>query len=377
MQLVGRIERVPGRAPAVARITTDPELPIPLRGDELLLLRDDRAYASEGFEAVLRVGDGLRAGEIAIPISLQYLQDGDIVRLNLEGGEIRVLYRRASNHNVLFFTERCNSRCLMCSQPPREIDDGYLIDEILEAIPLMDPATRELCITGGEPMLLGPRLLEVLRCVQRFLPETSLHMLSNGRLFAYLANAQAVASVGLEDFMVGIPLYADVANRHDFVVQAKGAFDQTIRGLMNLARVGVRTEIRFVIHQQTVGRMVETARFIARNLPFVSQVAFMGLEMMGFTKGNLEALWVDPHKYGETLAEAVEELSFAHIRTSIYNLPLCLVPERVWKQTRQSISDWKNIYLPVCEPCVRKDSCAGFFASAPLRYSAHLRPFTL
>jgi His-Xaa-Ser system radical SAM maturase HxsC len=375
MELRGRIPKSEGREPFVARITTDRDLPFPLRQNEALLIVDDHPYSPEGFRAVLRIGDAGGPGEIVLPAPLRYLGDGDILRINEDGGEVRVLYRSTSPHNVLFFTERCNSRCLMCSQPPRDIDDGYLIDEMLESIPLMDLGTPELCITGGEPTLLGPRLLEVLRCVRDFLPETALHMLSNGRLFAYPANARAVAEVGMRDLMIGIPLYADVACRHDFVVQAKGAFDQTIRGLMNLARFGVRTEIRFVIHRQTVGRMVETARFITRNLPFVSQVAFMGLEMTGFTKSNLEALWIDPYEYQDQLANAVEEIAGARIRASIYNLPLCLLPERVWRFARQSISDWKNIYLPECEPCSLKQSCAGFFASAPLRYSAHLKPF--
>src|SRR3546814_7543076 len=29
--------------------------------------------------------------------------------------------------------------CLMCSQPPRDVEDSYLIDEIMKAIPLVDP----------------------------------------------------------------------------------------------------------------------------------------------------------------------------------------------------------------------------------------------
>lgn len=28
-----------------------------------------------------------------------------------------------SNSNVLFVTEQCNNRCIMCCQPPKEIDD--------------------------------------------------------------------------------------------------------------------------------------------------------------------------------------------------------------------------------------------------------------
>jgi hypothetical protein len=88
---------------------------------------------------------------------------------------------------------------------------------------------------------------------------------------------------------------------------------------MNLARAGQRIEIRFVIHRQTFSRLAHTTQFIARNLPFVDQVALMGLEMTGFTKANLEALWIDPIEYQTELREAVEEFRRARIPVMIYN----------------------------------------------------------
>ena len=374
MQLGASIlKREDGRS-YLGRISEDVHLPLPLRENEILLLRDQMICKEEGFRGIFRIGKAQARDEIEIPPALAYLAEGDIVRVNEGAGELRVLYRRSSKHNVLFFTERCNSRCLMCSQPPRQVEDGYLIDDILESLGMMCSSTPVLCITGGEPTLLGHRLIEVMEAVRHFLPDTALHMLSNGRSFAYAANAKAVASVGLRDFMIGIPLYSDTAATHDFVVQAKGAFDQTIRGLINLARFKVPVEIRFVIHKQTVGRMVETARFIARNLPFVSQVALMGLEMTGYTRSNLEALWVDPWSYRNELQKAIEELELAGIRAMIYNLPLCLVPQELWRIAQQSISDWKNVLMPSCEPCRAKHLCAGFFASATLKYSEHISP---
>jgi His-Xaa-Ser system radical SAM maturase HxsC len=360
MDLHARIPQTTGTATFIARLTED----VPHDHDALII---------RGNSTLLRVGTA-PSRDIQLPETLSYLRAGDIVRVNEGAGHIRVVYRRNSPHNVLFFTERCNSRCLMCSQPPREIEDGYLIDEILEAIPLMSQETPELCITGGEPTLLGDRLLEVIEATKRHLHNTSLHMLSNGRLFRYTHLARRIAEIGHPNFMIGIPLYSDIASKHDFVVQAKGAFDETVRGIMNLARVGQRIEIRFVIHRQTFSRLAHTARFIGRNLPFVDQVALMGLEMTGFTKANLEALWIDPIEYQTELREAVEEFRRARIPVMIYNHQLCLLDKDLWPIARKSISDWKNVYMPECIPCRIKDQCGGFFASAHLRYSKHITP---
>ena len=180
MQLSGSIPKSVGDEPFITRIADSGS---PRGAREAILARGDEVISADGFRCVLRIGNATD-DEIPVPNGLEYLSVGDIVRINRHAGEIRVLYRRSSAHNVLFFTERCNSRCLMCSQPPRAVDDGYLVEEILETIPLMSPETKELCITGGEPTLLGNRFLDVIEATKRWLPKTSLHVLSNGRLFS-------------------------------------------------------------------------------------------------------------------------------------------------------------------------------------------------
>jgi His-Xaa-Ser system radical SAM maturase HxsC len=172
--------------------------------------------------------------------------------------------------------------------------------------------------------------------------------------------------------MFGIPLYSDIAARHDFVVQAAGAYDQTIRGIVNLLRCGARVEIRVVLHAETIERLPALARFIVRNLPNVHHVALMGLEMMGYVKMNLTALWIDPADYQRELSCAVRELDRARIPTSIYNHQLCVLDRGLWPFARQSISDWKNEYLEICDYCSVRDRCGGFFSSASLKRSAHI-----
>jgi His-Xaa-Ser system radical SAM maturase HxsC len=312
--------------------------------------------------------------EVILPDDLKYLSEGDMVRLNPRSNEVRTLYRRNSRHNVLFFTERCNSRCLMCSQPPRDIDDDYQVEDILRMIPQMAKDTPELGITGGEPTLLHKKLIEILASTKQHLPATALHMLSNGRLLSYLKLAKRIADVGHSNLMLGIPIYADIANVHDFVVQAKGAFNETLLGILNLGRVGVRVEIRMVIHRETYSRLPQFARFVARNLPFVDQVVMMGLEPTGYARSNFGALWIDPADYQSQLEEAVGLLDSAGINVFVYNHQLCVLRPNLHRFARKSISDWKNIYLPECQPCTKKTECGGFFTSAELRHSSNIRP---
>lgn len=364
----------------IIRISTDLHRPAPLRAREGFLVRGGDVPAGFRWYMLLpgaSVPEHL-AGQpqVLLPEAFEYLGDGDVVRLSPESKSIRTLYRRSSQHNSFLLTERCNNYCLMCSQPPRNVDDGWIVDDILEALTLIDTNTAEIGFTGGEPTLLGDRFLELVRASKAYLPRTALHVLTNGRNFADEKFAEALARIGHHDLMLGIPVYSDIAHLHDYVVQADGAFDETIRGIINLKRHGVRVEVRVVLHKQTIGRLPALATFLTRNLLFVDHVALMGLEIMGFTRANLDALWIDPADYRSQLAEAVQTLDQARMRVSIYNAQLCLTDRSIWRFTKRSISDWKQEYLPQCNGCSVRSDCAGFFASAKFKHSDRIKPVT-
>lgn len=295
---------------------------------------------------------------------------GDIVRLVEGSSRVSVLYRRGSNSNTLLSTERCNSLCLMCSQPPRDVDDRYLVDEMLETIDLIDRDEPQLGISGGEPTLLGDDLLVVLHHARRHLPGTGLHVLSNGRRFSDAAFARSTAAVRHPKLTWGIPVYSDSPEIHDYIVQARGAWSETLAGLFNLAKVESNIEIRVVVLRANVERLPELAYFIFRNLTFARHVAFMGIEPIGLAPTNRESLWVDPADCAEALRDATFFLANRGMDVSLYNFPLCTVPEELWGFARKSISDWKNTYLPVCEPCAVKHDCSGFFRSLGPRWTS-------
>jgi His-Xaa-Ser system radical SAM maturase HxsC len=283
-------------------------------------------------------------------------------------GSVNTLFRPESHHNAIFATGRCNSNCLMCSQPPsnEEID----VAELLRLIHLIKEAPEALGITGGEPTLLGDRLIQILRAIQTRFPNVELQMLTNGRNYANAEYVSKVAAAAPEHFLSAIPLYADNPDIHDWVVQAKGAFDETIRGLYNTARYGLRVEIRVVLHKLTIPRLVPLMQFIYRNLPFVSHIALMGLENMGYVKKNKELLWIDPLDYAPDLEKAVKTAYYYGMNVSIYNLPLCVLPKTLWPFARQSISDFKNLYFDACNNCSVRNKCAGLFSSS---YELHSR----
>lgn len=149
-----------------------------------------------------------------------------------------------------------------------------------------------------------------------------------------------------------------------------------MHGILNLASYGQPVEIQVVVQRHTVPVLASLAAFILRNLPFVTQVALMGLEMTGLARPNSPLVWADPSGYQHELATAIDILAIARIPARIYNHQLCVLDRRLWPYSVRSISDWKNDYLDICHSCSAHDACGGVFTTSGNRLSKHLHPIT-
>ena len=333
--------------PIVAKVS---RVPLPGRENYILISENGMPHNVQGCVAFLTSRSWDRRIDFPSVYNIpgfDHLVDGDIILINTDG-VINTLYRVNSMQNFLLITERCNSNCLMCSQPPRDRDDSYLMDIYDRLIPLIPKDCMELGLTGGEPTLLGNRFFNLLGLIKEELPETEIHCLTNGRSFAWQNLSDRLGNMNFRKLMLGIPLYSDYYQVHDYIVQAKDAFNQTMQGLYNLAVNDQRIEIRVVLHQQSIPRLGKLARYIYKNLPFVEHVAFMGLEYQGYTPHNIQKLWIDPVSYMDQLGDAVYYLHDMGMNVSIYNSQLCKMPRDLLQFSRRSIWDWKIIYFTEC-----------------------------
>lgn len=270
-----------------------------------------------------------------------------------------------SNDNTLFTTARCNNRCIMCCQPPLENDD---IDELFEKnIAIIDRAPKDIPvvgISGGEPTLLGEKLIMLIAYIREKLPDSDIHLLTNGRKFKEADFARQVADVAGDKLFVGIPLHSDYYKDHDIIAGKKEAYNEAMAGIFNLAAFGVAIELRIVINRLNYMRLPQMAEFIHKYLPFVAWSAFMGMEHIGYAVANERNIWVEPIDYADKLTEAVLTLAQWRHDVAVYNIPLCLLPDSIRPYAKRSISTWKNSYLPICDDCTLKSECCGMFSTS-------------
>ena len=73
----------------------------------------------------------------------------------------------------------------MCCQPPRKIDDiDYYYQQNIKRVMSAPKDLPLIALTGGEPTLMGEKLFSLIRLIREQLPNTEIHILSNGRKFA-------------------------------------------------------------------------------------------------------------------------------------------------------------------------------------------------
>lgn len=294
------------------------------------------------------------------------LADGDIVLVTPEG-RINIMYQSRDADHTVFITNRCNSRCIMCPQPPSD-DPPDLHDINQKVLSLIKTGSlQHIGITGGEPTVVLDQLCETLDYLQSHFPDAFISLLTNGRRLQDFDLVRQIVAVKNKKLLFCIPLYADNDAQHDAIVGVPGAFEDTIQGIYNLYRLGKRMEIRIVVMRQNFAQLTSIAEFIYRNLPFVSHIAFMGMEYTGEAEQHLNDLWIDPQEYGQQLHTAVWHLHRRGMNVSIYNIPLCLLSEPLWRFARDSISGWKKNYLEQCNFCSVQEKCSGLFGTSALQ----------
>lgn len=359
----------------VIGIATTKNVPPSLRHKHIYI-GEKAGFHSLGYAGCVFSGKGkgiFQPGAIT-QADISIINDGDILLLD-DSGQFEFVWENGSPHNSFFLTSKCNVSCLMCPQPPgmdhnSAFEDAKKIFKLLRGQQLAD-----ICITGGEPTLLKDKFTDFLSQCVREHPEAYISILTNGRTFEDMAFVERIAEIVTPNVIFCISLHGDTPALHDAIVRKKGSFEQTETGIYNLARKGIRIEIRHVITKMNHERLPKMAKHLYNYFPFCNHYAFMGMELHGEACKNAGQIMVNPAQYRDMLCEAALIFERACLPVSIYNVPLCMTDERVRPLARQSISSWKNFFPKECDACSQKADCCGFFTTSSEIPKQDIMPF--
>lgn len=300
--------------------------------------------------------------------------NGDIVWFDSKQSLFRCILSKNANSNTLLVTEQCDNRCIFCSQPPNELSDIELYQKATLSI-LNYNQDDYIGISGGEPTLNRHGFLTMLSMLERFNNSSPLHILTNGRSFSDIKYVNKVKPLLPKMNVVwGIPLYGARGEIHDSLVKSKGAFVETVKGLINLGLIGQFIELRIIPVKSNFKNLIHLMEFITSSLPHIGAISIMNLEPKGWARNNYNDLYVSVNEQSDTLVEMIKIARLRGFSIRLFNYPLCLMPESIRDYACQSISDWKNYFPLACDPCVYKSQCCGFFTSSTGKYLELVEP---
>ena len=296
-------------------------------------------------------------GQIKINNIDGLFSEGEILLIFPEVSKCQRFFRPDATINTILLTEECDQLCIMCSQPPKNKRYDHF-DLYLKGVLLL-PKNARLGISGGEPTLLKNNLFDFLEKVYLLRDDITFNILSNCQHFD--KNDIKILSKISHKILWGIPLYSNIPEKHDAIVGKKGSFNNVIRNFNHLVESGSRVELRTVLMKQNYPDLPNLAHFITTHLNWIEVWAIMQLENYGYAKMNWDKIFYDNSLDFEKIGFALNTIEAKKMRVSLYNFPLCTVPDVFRKFSVRSISDWKQKYIEDCDGCSKKSDCAGFF----------------
>lgn len=325
------------------------------KGHNYWLLEDGKIIAFPEQREIL-VSENSWAG-------LSNLNNYDVLEI-FPNGLVNRCYDDSSSDNVFYITNKCNSNCIMCPTPERDRrwQERRSARQLIHYAEYIPNDAEHFTITGGEPFMIGREIFDFLAYLKNTMINTEFLILTNGRIFSVVEYSIRLKNTVPNHTLIGIPLHAATSSLHDHITQVPGSFIQTVQGITNLLKQGLRIEIRIVVTKLNVMDLKDLAAFIAENFTGIDHVCIMAMEMTGNACVNKELVWISYREQFSYVKQAVDVLAKHGVDVTLYNFPLCTVGSAYWMLCRRSISEPKVRYLEKCGKCRVKHLCGGAFA---------------
>lgn len=144
----------------------------------------------------------------------------------------------------LHATNLCTNNCIHCSVDAGPHERTFLTDEDFKYIIdwAKDAGAKIIEISGGEPLILGEELLQMIRYA--YDKKLFVSLLSNGQLLNEKL-MQKLRSAGIGN--VGISIYGATAKTHEDFTQTPHSFSKAIEAIKKASHAGLETVANVVV----------------------------------------------------------------------------------------------------------------------------------
>lgn len=267
---------------------------------------------------------------------------------------------------------KCNNRCLMCTNPTFgkwvKLKDNGGFDFSFDAIEKKIKEEKKknnkvdsIYLSGGEPTL-HPQFFLILTSLEKSFFSAQKKLLTNGRIFFYKRFAQQTLST-VQKLELIVSICGPNARIHNKITRTKSSFEQMIVGLNNLFQYKKNDQkifLRFVVSSLTKKYIFKTLDFVFKEFPWIDGVSVIFMEIEGHGEMNLKKLKIQysDKEMQKNLQKSL--LLFEKKRNiSLFHFPLCVLPFDFWPFVMRTLPREEVTFLKKCQKCEVKKYCLG------------------
>ncbi|HEV8222922.1 MAG TPA: radical SAM protein [Streptosporangiaceae bacterium] len=276
----------------------------------------------------------------------------------------------------IHLTDLCNSRCSFCvvGSPLVKTDSVRWGDIVAFLLDNAESSFESVNLHGGEPTI-HPRLLDVLSLIQA-LGYGEAQIQTNGRR---LKDADFVAQLSDRGVrLLVISLHGATAELHDSLTQAPGGFAETIAGIRNAKRAGLRIRTNTVVTKQNLHELGDIAR-LCLDLQ-VDHVNISNLHPVGSGYFALDSMAPSAGELRTFLGGALDTLTGGGGVVTLEGFPLCVITPheglavedgtreirmlyqgRIFEDYDTFMDEECREYGPPCTGCRLRPDCGGVY----------------
>lgn len=165
----------------------------------------------------------------------------------------------------------CNNNCRFCVQADNKCKGNRSFEEIKKDLEECSSRCDGVVLTGGEVTIRDDFFDIVKLCKE--LGYKVIQIQTNGRMFSSLDFCKKTIEAGATEFSPALHGYC--AEQHDYLTRAKGSFNQTVRGIMNLKSLGVIVLTNTVVVKPNYRNCEEIVKLLVKLKVDQFQLAFV------------------------------------------------------------------------------------------------------
>ena len=256
-------------------------------------------------------------------------------------------------------TFKCNQNCISCilnTSVTSKIPNPPL-EQVIKIIDEVDPKRDVLEISGGEPTLRD-ELFQILDYVNETKPDLYTFIVTNGVRIGERKYAEALVKHLPENHMIGVSMYADYPELHDFITRLKNSFNLTVEGIKNLLELGANVEIRYIISRLNYKRLPKFAEFCTNEFRGVKRYVLLNIKYTGNAFIARKILFIRISKVVPFATKAVDIFWDHNENVRLYHFPLCVLPQK-YREIAKGVTkeEIELTFAPQCEKCKLKNEC--------------------